>query len=116
MMDASKIPDGEDLGAIKGAWQWFVFLAGLVITGAYAGRKAGQAEQAVSEVVNDVSKIKAERYCTEEDCKERQAQCQEHTWDKLLLALEKRDRDFDRKFSTICQGQQRIEQKLDAMR
>ena len=38
------------------------------------------------------------------DCRECQAHCQENTWNKLMLALEKRDREFDRKFSTICQG------------
>jgi hypothetical protein len=103
-MDATKLPDGEDIGAIKGAWQWVVFFCGLVATGAYAGRKAGKAEQAVSEVIGDVERIKAEKYCTEDDCTKCQARCQQHTWDKLLLALEKRDRDFDRKFSTICQG------------
>jgi hypothetical protein len=38
------------------------------------------------------------------DCAKCQKVCQETTWFKLKLELSERDREFDRKFSTICQG------------
>jgi hypothetical protein len=38
------------------------------------------------------------------DCAKCQRSCQETTWFKLKLELSERDREFDRKFSTICQG------------
>lgn len=41
-----------------------------------------------------------------------QQHCQQHLTDSLLLAIEKRDREFDRKFSSICQGIGEIKAEL----
>jgi len=116
-MDPSKIPDSDQLGAAGAIWQWLVFLVGLVLTGGYAGRKVGQVESTVAEIKKDIAD---EDYLPRKDfdahaaqCEAKMINCQAHTWDRLLLALEKRDREFDKKFSTICSGISRVEQKVD---
>lgn len=77
-----------------------------------SGRDVGNFEQKVLNVEKKVDAITKSEYCTKEDCESCREQCQQHTWDKFLLAIEKRDREFDRKFSQICQGITEIKSEL----
>lgn len=87
------------------------------------GRDSGKAEQradtafeAAKSAVDGIKKIKAEiddhEFCTIEWCEKCRVNCRESINDKLMLALEKRDREFDRKFSQICQGISEIKTEL----
>lgn len=130
-MDPSKIPDSDQLGAASAIWEWLVFLVGLVLTGGYAGVKVGKLESTVAGTKEDLAVAKKDIASVEQEiedadylprkdfeahsaqCDQKMANCQAHTWDRLLLALEKRDREFDNKFSAICAGISRVEQKVD---
>ena len=58
------------------------------------------------------SHVEESDFCTKDECERCRVQCRESIQDKLMLALEKRDREFDRKFSTICQGTTEIKTEL----
>jgi hypothetical protein len=92
--------------ALEEYWKEIAAVLGFGALWFKSGREVGNIEQ-------QIKKIADKEYCTKEDCETCRTQCQTHTWDKLLLALEKRDRDFDKKFMNICGGIQRIEQKLE---
>lgn len=68
------------------------------------GREVGKVEQIVTATAAKVEALEGSEYCTKDDCERCRTQCRESINDKLMLALEKRDREFDRKFSHICQG------------
>lgn len=85
-------------------WKEIAVVIGFALLWFKNGREVGKVEQIVSQSAETIEEIKKKEYCTKQDCEECQERCQKHTWDRLLLALEKRDREFDRKFSHICQG------------
>jgi hypothetical protein len=104
--------DVPDLETARGAWQWLVFFSGLIVTGIYAGIRVAKAENKVDKVEGELKLMHDSELLTKGEHDVLQAHCQERTWDKFMLVLEKRDRDFDRKFSQICQGISRIEDKI----
>jgi hypothetical protein len=92
--------------ALEEYWKEIAAVLGFGALWFDSGRRAGNLEQKITQLAN-------KEYCTKEDCESCREQCQTHTWDKFLLAIEKRDREFDKKFMSICSGIQRIEQKLE---
>lgn len=105
-VDPTNLPNGDHVKATEGVIHWLFYLGSLVGIGWASGRKAGKAEAVALDAIKSANEMetKAASFVTQEELKAFQCRCQEHTWDKLLLALEKRDREFDRKFSAICQG------------
>ena len=107
-------------------WEAVITLAGFGLLWWKTGKDAGKSEQAntntkerVDKLAEDMNTLETEvdlwaarEYCTPVSCKDRQDMCQQHTWDRLMLALEKRDRDFDKKFATICSGITEIKSRL----
>ena len=89
-------------------WKELVTICGFGLLWWKNGRAVGQIEQSFKQVADESCKTKQRldglTIVTPDYCEECQKHCQERTWDKFLLAIEKRDREFDRKFSAICQG------------
>lgn len=93
-------------------WKELAGLVGFALLWWKNGRSVGNVEEKVIHAIEDVKILKDAEYCTKEDCRNCQTACQERTWDRLMLALEKRDREFDRKFAHICQGIGEIKAEL----
>ncbi len=98
-----------------GVWASIISIA-ILIAGFFV--KFGSKIQTVDDLeksrdihAKQIQEIK-EDYISKDDLRDSQLMCQAHLWDKLMLALEKRDRDFDNKFSKICGGIQRIEEEV----
>lgn len=113
-VDPTNLPSGDHVKATEGVLHWLFYIGSLVGIGWASGRKAGKAEAIALGAVDELETLKAKGFVTRSELAASQNHCQEHTWDKLLLALEKRDREFDRKFSTICQGISEIKSKVEA--
>ena len=103
-MDIIQPPTNEGLKNASNVWEWIVFFAGLIGLGCWTGWKASKTDSRVDAMEEKLSDIHDQEYLPRKEFDNLQKQCQEHTWDKFLLALEKRDREFDRKFAVICHG------------
>lgn len=105
-------------------WKWFIAGMFSVGSGIAAGiwtaasktskfvAKQESLEAEMVEVKDSIEKLQENGCFSKMQCVEQQKSCQERTWDKVMLALEKRDREFDRKFSQICQGIGEIKARL----
>ena len=114
------MPAGTDFPSY---WKELMAGAAFVLLWWKQGRDSGKTEQkadtameAAINAVEGVKKLKShvddQEYCSRDECERCRIQCRESINDKLMLALEKRDRDFDRKFSQICQGIAEIKSEL----
>lgn len=114
------MPTGQDFPSY---WREIMAGAAFVLLWWKQGRDAGKNEQkvetameAATNAAEGVKKLKIhiddQEYCSREECDRCRVQCRESINDKLMLALEKRDREFDRKFSQICQGISEIKSAL----
>lgn len=90
----------------KTAWETAkgVISSGFLIAVLMAFRRVGKIEQTQKTQGDDIKELQASDFITMAGCTKEQRICQQHTQDALLLVLEKRDREFDRKFSEICRG------------
>lgn len=101
-------PNGNDFSY----WKELLTLTGFGFLWWKNGREVGKVEQTVTTTAAKVKSIEESEYCTKDECDRCRVQCRESINDKLMLALEKRDREFDRKFSHICQGISEIKAEI----
>jgi hypothetical protein len=87
---------------------WGVSILAFVFGG---GRKYEKHELTIADHEERIKVIEAD-YITGVEHDKMQLSCRQHITDTLLLALEKRDREFDKKFSTICQGLTEIKTEI----
>jgi hypothetical protein len=87
---------------------WGLSIAAFVFGG---GRRYEKIATAVDDHEKRLEVIESD-YITGKEHDKMQATCRQHITDTLLLALEKRDREFDKKFSTICQGLTEIKTEI----
>ena len=97
-------------------WKEIASVLGFGVLWWKSGREAGKVEQTVKHIAEETASLKRHlegvSSVTPEFCDECQKRCQERTWDRFLLAIEKRDREFDKKFSHICQGLTEIKAEI----
>lgn len=87
---------------------WGLSLLAFVFGG---GRRYENIRTAVEDHEERIKAIEVD-YITNVEHEKMQAVCQRHITDALMLSMEKRDREFDRKFSQICQGIAEIKVEL----
>lgn len=108
---------GEEIDAIRDSVLWVKYLT--IFMGSSVAIwvwRIAKFHSRVEGIAEEVHELKEAEFLPKSECGSKQGACQDNTWNKIMLALEKRDREFDKKFATICAGIARVEQKVDSLK